>query len=337
MVAVHVVGHVCVDLTPELHSERFAVPGELTEVGPLEIRTGGTLSNCARAAASLDTEVFLSGLVGNDDLGSICRNRLEAEYPGHVELRIHPRAATSYSVVVRPPGLDRSFWHHTGANDEFRGECTIRERELLHFGYPTLCPGMCEDGGAPIIDLFTRSHARGGATSLDLAYLADNSPLKALDWNHLFSQAMPTTDVFCPSWDDIASCLPDTDPGFDKARIETTARRFLDQGAGIVVITVGKHGAYLATGSADRLATLENLTGINANAWADQNLWEEAVPVEKTTRASLDTNGAGDTFKTAFLVALIRRAAPETAMRFASTVVGRKLVRRPLNIDFKDL
>lgn len=337
MVAVHVVGHVCVDLTPGLLSDRLGEPGELLEVGPVEIRTGGTLSNCARAVAALRTEVFLSGMVGDDDLGVICRNRLEAEHPGHVELRVHPSAATSYSVVVRPPGKDRSFWHHTGANDEFRGECTLGEGELVHFGYPTLCPGMCEDEGAPIEGLFGRTHALGGATSLDLAYLADNSPLKALDWEALFAKALPGTDVFCPSWDDIASCLPGVAPAFDRARIEEMAARFLRMGAGVVVITAGKHGAYVASGSSTRLAGLAALTGIDAEKWAERSLWEAAVPVEKTTKEPLDTNGAGDTFKAAFLVALTRSATPEQAIRFASEVVARKLVRRPLDLDFEEL
>ncbi|QPK81287.1 carbohydrate kinase family protein [Schaalia sp. ZJ405] len=330
MVAVHVIGHVCVDLTPHLHSERLGVPGELTEVGPIEIRTGGTLSNCARALKHLDTEVFLSGMVGNDDLGTICRRKLEDEHPGHVELTAHPKAATSYSVVIRPPQTDRSFLHHTGANDFFTGECTLHSNTICHFGYPTLCPGMCADNGRPVADLFDRAHALGNATSLDLAYLADNSPLKQLDWNALFAQVLPVTDVFCPSWDDIASCLPGISADFDTELIEKQTRTFLDQGAGLVLVTVGKHGAYLATNDADRLAPLATLTGINAKQWANQSIWDPAVPVEKEADGPLDTNGAGDTFKASFLHALTRRATPQAAIRFASESVARKLLSRPL-------
>ena len=336
MVSIQVAGHVCVDLTPQLHSDRFGVPGELTEVGPIEIRTGGTLSNCARAVKALDTEVYLSGMVGDDELGIICRDKLDHEHPGHVDLAVHPTAATSYSVVVRPPGLDRSFWHHTGANDEFRGEAMIRPRTILHFGYPTLCPGMCEDDGAPIVNLFTRARDEGCATSLDLAYLAANSPLQRLDWNALFSNCLPTTDVFCPSWDDIASCLPDVDAQFDTSRVQDQAGTFLDMGAAIVLITVGKHGAYLATNNAQRLAPLAALTGIDADQWTNRSIWHEAVPVEKTATGALDTNGAGDTFKAAFLVALTKAAGPDTAIAYASHVVARKLIRQPLNINIEE-
>ena len=160
MVSIQVAGHVCVDLTPQLRSREVIVPGELTEVGPIEVRMGGTISNCARAIGQLGAEVFLSGMVGDDDLGLISRRHLEDAHPGHVELIVHPTAATSYSVVVCVPGEDRSFWHHTGANDEYRGEATLRPRSILHFGYPTLCPAMCADSGQPIVDLFERAHAQ---------------------------------------------------------------------------------------------------------------------------------------------------------------------------------
>lgn len=337
MVAIQVAGHVCVDLTPKLHSESFGVPGELTEVGPIEVRMGGALSNCARVVKALNTDVFLSGMVGDDEFGGISRDKLEQEHPGHVDLTVHPTAATSYSIVINPPGLDRSFLHHTGANDEFRGLISIHPNTILHFGYPTLCPGMCENDGAPIVDLFTRAGDAGCATSLDLAYLATNSPLQRLDWSALFANALPHSDVFCPSWDDIASCLPEVDAAFDPVRVEAQARAFLDMGAAIVLITVGRHGAHLATAGAQRLARLASLTGIDAEQWAHQSLWHGAVPVENTVSEPLDTNGAGDTFKAAFLVALTKRAPASRALAYASHVVARKLVRRPMNIAIEEL
>lgn len=336
MVAIHVIGHVCVDLTPQLHSDRLSAPGELTEVGPIEIQTGGTLSNCARTLKALNTEVFLSGMIGNDELGTICRKKLNDTHPDHVELVVHPDAATSYSVVIKPPTADRSFLHHTGANDFFTGECTLHPRTICHFGYPTLCPGMCVNNGQPIADLFQRAHNNGSATSLDLAYLANNSPLKNLDWSALFAHTLAHTDIFAPSWDDIASCLPGMNPLFDKEAIETQAEIFLNQGVSIVVITAGQHGAYLATASAERLNMLASLTGIDAQLWANKTIWIPAVLVEEQTDQPLDTNGAGDTFKASFLHALTQQADPYQAIHFASETVALKLLRRPLRPLTKD-
>lgn len=348
MVSIHVLGHVCVDLTPELHSDHFAIPGELTEVGALNIRTGGTVSNCARTIKALNCEVYLSGRVGNDRLGAICRALLEDEHPGTVDLHIDPQAATSYSIVIHPPTTDRSFLHHTGANDFFDGNAPLIPHSIVHFGYPTLCPAMCADDGAPIVDLFTRAHEGGSATSLDLAYLAQNSPLRALNWSRLFTHVLPHTDVFCPSWDDLVSCLPGTptEPGMEE--IAAMAQRFIDAGASIVLITLGKDGSFLRTGSVEAFTPLEALCGIDAEAWAQASIHRKATNLASMTSSeatlsgttpqadaaqvpsTLDTNGAGDTFKAAFLVALTRACGPHNALAFASNVVARKLLRLPL-------
>lgn len=336
MVSIHVVGHVCVDLTPTLHTDHFAIPGELTEVGAMDIRTGGTVSNCARTIHALGTPVRLSGRVGDDHLGRICHSLLNEKHPGHVELIIDPQAATSYSVVIRPPSSDRSFLHHTGANDFFDGTCTLHPNTLLHFGYPTLCPAMCVDAGQPIVDLFTRVHEAGGATSLDLAYLAQNSPMQAVDWGELFGRVLPHTDVFCPSWDDLSSCLPGTPTQPSMGDVEAMAQRFVDAGASLVLITLGKDGAFLRGGSAAACGALTALCGIDTRTWAQVSLHQEATDLaalalrEGVAPADLDTNGAGDTFKAAFLVALTRAANPRDALAFASKVVARKLLRLPL-------
>lgn len=104
----------------------------------------------------------------------------------------------------------------------------------------------------------------------------------------------------------------------------------------MVLITAGKHGAHLAASDAHALGRLARLTGIDADEWAGQSIWDPAIPVERQTDQPLDSNGAGDTFKAAFLVALTRRARPRQAIRFASEVVGKKLLRRPLATELAE-
>ncbi|MDO4260001.1 MAG: carbohydrate kinase family protein [Actinomycetaceae bacterium] len=325
---IHIVGHVCVDLTPALLGTYLGQPGELVESGPLGVRTGGTVANCARVVAALGGDVQLGALVGNDALGDMCVALLESEHPGRVSLERTSAAATSYSVVVAPPGKDRTFWHHTGANDEFRGDIDVIPGAIMHFGYPTLCPGMCEGGGAPTIDLFTRARRAGGLTSLDLAYLADNSPLQSLDWHAYLHSVMAVTDIFCPSVDDLTSCLHMSGGGREVA--EALAAEFIEAGAAIVLITLGKDGSYLATGTADRLAKLTGVCAITPDQWANISHYEPAAPIDAPEGAPLDTNGAGDTFKAAFLVALSRGFGPTEATHFASTTVARRIAGQPL-------
>ncbi len=72
-------------------------------------------------------------------------------------------SATSYSVVVQPPGADRVFWHHTGANATYDGAgLDVSGLDLLHLGYPALLPALLTDGGAPLAALLGRARAAGG-------------------------------------------------------------------------------------------------------------------------------------------------------------------------------
>lgn len=326
MSSIQVVGHVCVDLTPTL-STGVAAPGELVGVGPMGISIGGTVGNCGRALAELGMDVSLSASVGDDELGAMCLRMLQKRYGNAVELTVVPGQATSYSVVVSPQGVDRSFWHHTGANDQFLGECAVTACQVLHYGYPSLTPAMCANDGALIVRLFERAHMKGVATSLDLAFLADNSPLRSLDWEALFRNVLPETDVFCPSWDDLASCLllpNDADPDV----VMLVADRFLTWGAAVVLITLGEKGSLMRVAAADRLSALA-ACGSDLAEWAGTSLRMEPESVADVAT----TNGAGDTYKAAFLARLVKGAGPQECLEYAREIVGRHIRGRALTDD----
>jgi sugar/nucleoside kinase (ribokinase family) len=321
---IQVAGHVCVDLKPQLTASGVALPGELVAAGPLKISVGGAVGNCGRVLADLGVDVSLSGSVGDDDLGALCESLLRRRHQ-QVDLAVVEGAATSYSVVVEPPGLERSFWHHTGANDAFAGDCPISATTLLHYGYPSLTPAMCVDDGLPIRRLFERAHRRGVATSLDLAFLAAGSPLRSLDWEALLHAAAPSCDVFCPSWDDIASSL-DLHPDADEDMVKDWAETALGWGAAVVLVTLGNKGSYVRVAGHERLGGLSR-TGIDPGAWADQAIWT----AQPSVREIVTTNGAGDTYKAAFLARLVEGAPPQECLGFAGEVVARHLTGRPLS------
>lgn len=327
MPRIHVAGHVCVDLVPTLNSAAVVRPGELTEVGPMAISLGGVVGNCGRVLAQLGAAVRLSACVGQDALGLLCRTSLEDRHPGRVHLTTAAGRSTSYSVVIQPPGTDRSFWHHTGANDAFDGEqCQLHDEQLLHLGYPTLMPALCTDHGSPIIRLFGRARAAGCATSLDLAFLAPNSPLRILDWGRLLANVLPWCDVFCPSWEDVAS-ITGLPSAFQAGLVESWAQRFVDAGAAIVLITAGEHGAYLCSSSRVGLAHLATACPIDVPTWANQAGWIEPPAVEEI----ITTNAAGDTFKAAFLLGIARGGSVGQTAALARTAVADQLSGRPLN------
>ncbi len=327
---IHLDGHVCVDLTPTMSGPPDTTPGVLTEVGPMAIQIGGAVGNGARTALRMGRVAAVTATVGADELGGLCRAILSADHPATVWLSETTTHSTSYSVVLQPPGTDRSFWHHTGANDEFDGTCELAAAPIVHFGYPSLVPGMTADSGQPTAKLFARARAQGSATSLDLAHCAQNSPLRHYDWDTYFAHVLQETDVFCPSWDDITSARNEPSrnhPGvLDRVAVEQAAATFLGMGAAIVLITVGEQGSYLATGNPPRMQRLARTTRINADQHTNISAWIAAAPIERF----VTSNGAGDTFKVAFLLSLLRLHDPRAAAREATLVVARHIGGLPL-------
>ena len=324
-VELQLVGHVCVDIAPGIEAPVSLTPGVLSEIGAPRISVGGAVGNGARAAAALGRATAVACRIGDDALGDICASVLEETTPGGVVLSRSGTAATSYSVIVQPPDRDRSIWHHTGANDEFDGTCELVGARVVHFGYPTLCPAMTADGGAPSVALFERARAQGSATSLDLSYCAENSPLRGYDWDGYFSAVLPHVDLFCPSWDDVVSArgnLLEPEPGL----VESTADDFLARGAAVVLITLGERGSYLATAHDARARGFAEAIGADPASWANRRAWVPAAPLERF----VSSNGAGDTFKVAFLAGALDGRDPVAAATWAAEVVGRGIQGDPL-------
>src|SRR5690606_1449084 len=102
-----VAGHVCVDLAPRFEREARIQPGALFDVGALDVRVGGCIANTGATLAGLGTAVRAHGLVGDDALGGIIAAELDAVPGVQAELDVAPDRATSYSIVIQPPGEDR--------------------------------------------------------------------------------------------------------------------------------------------------------------------------------------------------------------------------------------
>jgi sugar/nucleoside kinase (ribokinase family) len=183
---------------------------------------------------------------------------------------------------------------------------------------------MCADGGAPIVRLFDRAHRQGIATSLDLSFVADNSPIRDLDWAALLRRAVAASDVFCPSWDDLVNCLG-LPADAEDAYVTEWAQRFLDWGAGMVLITRGTRGSYLTVSDAGRLLAFA-ACGLDPAEWAGTRTWQVPQVLDHVTT----TNGAGDAYKAAFLARLVEGDGPQQCLESAGRVVSRYLRGLPL-------
>lgn len=306
-----VAGHVCVDLVPDFPGDARIEPGALFNVGALGIRVGGSIANTGQVLAGLGLPVRAHGMVGDDELGAIVRDglgRLDGVTP---DLAVTTEHATSYSIVVQPHGADRSFWHHTGANDAFDGT-TIDPTgaRLVHLGYPPLLPGIAADDGAPLAAALERVKAAGATTSLDLAVVDPDSRVGAYDWDRVLEAALPHTDVLTPSLDDLTSALR-IEPRAGLA--EELAARMLDAGAGIVAISSGEDGLLVRAAGAERLARGGPVLRALGEEWAGARVRVDPVPVTEIGT----TNGAGDAASGGLLAGVLRGAPPEVAAGLA--------------------
>ncbi|PHP53492.1 carbohydrate kinase family protein [Actinomyces ruminis] len=308
-------GHICIDLTPSLDALPPIEPGRLSSVGALGMSLGGAVGNGTRTLAQLGGRPAAVAAIGDDALGDLCEQLLRAQGVGEVSLARRRDASTSYSLVFQPRGSDRSFWHHTGANEAFDGAVELPVGGALHIGYPAVLPGLVADDGRPLRTLLRRAREQGMLTSLDTVYCPEDFPLDATGWERFFRAVLPETDLFCPSWEDITSTFSITSPPTPDA-VTTWAERFLAWGARIVLITTGPDGGLLRVGKVP-----QDRGRFRTEDWDGTNT---AFAAPKVARV-VTTNATGDTFKTAFLYRALGGAAPGAAIEFARTATAYRL------------
>lgn len=236
-----------------------------------------------------------------------------------------PGATTSYSIVLEPGGADRTFWHHTGANDRFDPRAVSVETDLLHVGYPSLLPGTTADAGAPLAEVLDRARAQAVTTSMDLADTDPDGPTGHVDWTAFFATVLPRVDVISPSVDDLRTALRDPrEPSLDLAR--EYARWLVDQGVAVAMVTAGSNGLALRSGSRPRLEWAGRVLGAQAAEWADADLTLPPLLLYGPTTST----GAGDAATAGLLFGLINRWAPGRAASAARATAGARMIVRPI-------
>lgn len=312
-----VCGHICVDLVPGLDGEPTLTPGALVGAGPLEFRLGGSVANTGGDLIALGAPTRLVAVVGDDELGVTLRRLLTSRYGPDHDVLLVEGGTTSYSLVVQPPGRDRTFWHHVGVNEGVDGSRVDPGRaDLLHLGYPQVLPAMLVDGGAPLLRLMRRAREADVTTSLDFCVVDPASPAAAVDWPRLITDLLPWVDVVSPSSDDLAASTGRPVPA-DRDGLLAAADELVGLGAAVAMVTGGAGGLALRVADAERLGTSRVLRAV-ADRWAGHRSWAPPLPVPVVT-----TLGAGDAATAGLLYGLLAGLDPDRTREVALSAAAR--------------
>jgi len=251
---IQVAGHLCIDLVPRLLDAADVTPGRLVRTGPLDMRLGGCVGNTGPDLAALGLRTVLVTALGDDALATMVATLIDAAPGADHRIEIVPGATTSYSVVVQPPGTDRSFWHHVGSNAAFDGrQVDVHVAPLLHVGYLPLLPRLTEHAGAGLVRLLQEARSAAVTTSIDMSVTQPGT--EPVDWADLLTRALPLCDVVSPSLDDMRSALGR--PGLGTAE---AAGWLLARGAAVVMVSDGPQGLVVRTAAASRFAGADGTT-----------------------------------------------------------------------------
>lgn len=341
-----VAGHLCLDLVPSFTDQGscslhdILIPGRLTQVGQAALSTGGAVSNTGLSLRQLGIKTRLMGKIGSDLLGDVVRKILN-KFDASNDLIVDSGSDTSYSIVIAPPGIDRIFLHHPGANDTFCAEdlnsSKINGCRLFHFGYPPLMRRMYEENGLELAKLFHWVHENGATTSLDLALPDPNSPAGQADWPQILEKVLPLTDIFMPSLEELLYMTDrpyfdflrskagegDLCDHFDFSRLPQLGDRMISYGVRILTIKLGRYGLYIRTGSPDSLKDLGPAAPADLSNWANREIWQEIFEVRKERIAS--TSGAGDASAAGFLSGLLKGYSIEDSSALACATAALKI------------
>jgi sugar/nucleoside kinase (ribokinase family) len=342
-----VAGHICVDVIPKLDhisSGQFMQlfqPGRLIVSGPATFSTGGPVSNTGLALHRLGVPTRLIARVGNDPFAQIVRSIVDAYSPDLSQGIVGSDSATSYTIIINPPGMDRIFLHHPGSNDSFRASDVnyelVSQAALFHFGYPPMMQQMYVNGGAELVEMMRQVKSTGATTSLDMVFPDPTSPGGQVDWRAILQAVLPYVDIFVPSIEELLFMLRrDTYEQMQSSApagniltqvtpelLSNFAGELIDYGVKIMVLKLGDRGMYLRTANASALAGIGRAAPASPEGWANRELWAPCFRVRVA-----GTTGAGDATIAGLLGGLLRGMNAEECVT-AAVGVGACNVEAP--------
>lgn len=246
--------------------------GKLIPSDPVEVTTGGVVSNTGIAMSKLGMQVAAFSLVGDDEWASVIRARYQQEGIHTDRLLTRADGSTSTTAVLIDPTGERSFFHCVGAprmmdKALFLDNLDLFERSrMTMIGYYSLMPNLEKD----LAEVLAAIRDTGCQTALDAA--GDGGGMQPLD------AILPHLDVYVPSLAEATHQTGKTDP-------QEIVDTYRDCGApGVLGVKLGAEGALLSPAAGEYL-----------------RIQQVQAPGEV-----IDTTGAGDSFYAGLLAGLLR-------------------------------
>ena len=252
---------------------RLVGPDDEVDVEKLVLSAGGSASNFTVGLSRLKVSTGIIARIGNDYFGRFCSKKLQKEGVDTKRLLSIDSPTGMVFIAVDPTG-ERSMYAHMGANAEFQllkeDIDYIENSKILHI------TGMYKE-------VVEDASKHANFLSLNPGILLSEYGIKCL------YKTLKRTNVLFLNKKEVNILTGET--------LDVGARKLLDIGVEMVIITCGKDGA---------------------NLYADDKIIHS--PVKETV--ALDTTGAGDTFAAGFIAAYTKGKKLRECLDFANTVAS---------------
>jgi len=263
---------------------RLPEPGELVLSDKIAVFPGGNALNTAIALRHLGENVAVAGSIGDDSLGRLLLDQIQAQGLEVSGVRREAGGRTASTFILRAEGEDRRFIHSLGVAATFTGEHVspelIPDNGIMFIGgYLKL--GAWDD--KVLAKLLCQARQRNCKVVLNICIAQDSGvdPPRCLP-------LLEHVDIFVPNENEASILTGEVVPMLQ-------AKALLDAGAGAVVITRGAQGLFADDGK----RTVE--MGIFT------------VPI-------VDPSGCGDCFTAGLIAGMRREWDIVRVLEFASAV-----------------
>lgn len=258
--------------------------------------------------------------------GSLCRN-VDTKYIKEARKR-DPTSRTALAVLPIYQDGRRGCFFDAASNATFSSQemvdmiedtCKNKPKNILGaflFGYPHLLPMMQGEKLAQIFLKAKSSMDEGGIIAMDMngipemGYNKDGSELRSVNQlknDKVIGAALEHIDILHLNEEELINltgcCIEDTEDStvLDESSIGTACSLFLQCGVAVVLVTRGKKGCFISCNNSKRFEKSRKLP----TDWIDCTVKLNAMELPSNT--VLNTNGAGDSFTSGFLVATLLR------------------------------